>query len=537
MIQPTALATPPSQRGLLTRIALVCAMLGALLSVAALTAPAANADTCDLCGGTNGSGSTGTSTPGLPGQPGQDPPEGDGLGGSGGGMTNGAFAWFDVVWAPAKPPGTIPNAGFFDQSWDLDNSISRSYAGKCEGKHTWQDGNITRSADWLGTKWSLSGYHTPPYMDPENGFEIPDKYTATAGGYECIPPPEYKVYSWTCVIKGQATWHGPMNNGYGIPAKTVKEDPIFTKFAKTGRDDPALCADPADFNFTVNGLDDWGQYNLKGATTLQRCEYTAYTTINLKTGKREKNTLDCSGGATWTVNPVDDKLELFCQSPYRHKGVFHTGHNFTAQDCKTPNGIPVTGEYTWTCGPTPTPELDGREGPSFEILDDGKPGTLRWRQPEPSGSLRHPVSKKMEEVGAKKVRLALGSKSSPVRDGESANGSRQPYIVDSDPNPKSEDPSVDMWRSGWHQAQASSSNYTGWEVSFMAPGVADKPWTVAPTWSFEADFLTKRVSGFVMDPDTGEWEVTLEDYWYRATETCSGDPADISVFRARSNHG
>lgn len=452
-------------------------------------------------------------------------------GGSGGIVTPGTFRYSGVTWQPANPPSPIGGGNHLNLLWSPETK-KYTYGAKCEGNYTWTDQTgRSRSAPYIGTKWEISGSHTPAHIDPADAANtIPETYTTTSGGYECIDPPEYTVYLWTCVIAGRAAYHRlPLADNTQVTLKPQQRSP----FAIGGKSDPDLCADPADFGWNVPALKEdgtprwpWGRYQLTSRVATQKCNYTDWDTKNARTGSYNRNTISCFGGLDWG-NPQIDQLELFCNPPYLHKitnSGWHNDHTFTAEDCK--QGQPVNGSAqpgSWTCGPVTLPTFNGRTSATgeFDVLDDAEDRLLKWDRPAIRGDVK--------EIRKRTVRLALGNNISPQRPGETTNGPTQPYKVV---------PQVDEWKHNWQQAMPDGNDTeTGWRMAFMAPGVPSKPWNVTPTWAFEADFLTKRISSVEIDPETREWRFTLSDFWYTAPASCVGAPADLNVYRARNSQG
>lgn len=505
--------------------------VGLVASVPLLSATPAHAEDpppCDICGGSPGGGvgntnPTPTPTP-TPTPGGGTPGDGGGApGGSGGAVTPGTWSWGGTVWQPTNPPTPIGGDGFRGKVWSPTTNTYH-YNNKCEG--TAWTGPDGRRFGYLGTKWSLSGTAVPAYTDPENGFEIPDTYTATAGGYECIDPPKYRIYQWDCLLGGSASYTGPMHNGENPakPEKHVELDSQDSEFVLDGKTSPTLCVKAERYDWTVNGLKDWGEYYLNTSAHMQKCDYYDWYTVNERTGRYNDDYIDCSGGQKYDINPSTDKLELFCPPPSRHKptGDFHSNHDYSAQDCKAPPSG-ANQPFEWTCGPVPTPVFNGRSSPtgSFQVLDDAKERRLKYDRPAISGAV--------DNIRNQTVRLGLGGNVSPYRAGEVPNSDRQPFKVV---------PDVDMWKHGWQQAMPDTNNTeTGWDMAFMAPGVPGKPFTLTPTWAFRAEFLSKRVSEVRIDPQTNEWRLTMEDYWYTSDETCTGAPVDLNVYRARNSQG
>lgn len=528
---------PNSTLPALRRLRAVCVALLMVCSVTTgvlfTTTVDANADShCGfgLCGdaGDDGNGPSGPPV----GNPGDGPPPSNACesncddGGSGGLTTPGTFGYTGVVWQPANPPSPIGGGSHLTTKgiiWSADTKVFR-YNAKCEDNYTWTDNTgRRRSEPWLGTRWSIFGNFRPAYLDPDDGSEIPDTYTTTSGGYECIEPPEYTVYVWQCVVYGTASYDGPYRNP--VESATVTQlGRQKSRFALTGKDNPAYCAEPNNFKWNVSAADDngkpkwpWGQYKLQAVNWLQDCNYVDYDTVNQRTGTYNANSIHCYG-APYKGSTGDDKLELFCQSPYFHKEFHDSEHTFTAADCNPPSGGTSA---SWSCGPVPTPVFNGRTSPNhrFDVLDDAKDRRLKWDRPSINGEVRN--------VRNRTVRLGLGHNVSPYRSGDVPNGDRQPFKVA---------PEVDKWKSGWQQAMPDTNDTeTGWDLAFMAPGVPDKPWEVEPTWAFRAEFLTKTVSTVTIDPDTQTWRVTLQDYWYTADADCPGIPARLDVYRARNN--
>lgn len=481
--------------------------------------------------GSMGAGVTaGTITPTTPTQPPTTTPKpgepsgggSAGGGGSGGAVTPGTFSWLDEVWNPTQPPSPLGRDNYAGLLWSP-GSKSYTYGGACNGWHRWSAGGKSHKARFLGTRYRLSGTYVGAYTDPADGFAVPPTYTATAGGYECVPPPEYIVSDWTCVIKGEANYTGPMKNGE-TPVKPSKFVPLpdkWSAFAKSGKTDWRKCDNPEQFGWNVNNLRDWGQYDLNATAYVQGCDFYHYYTINQQKNAWEDDYIVCpkSNANLTPVSHGTDKLEIFCSAPYEHKA-HHGYHTFDARDCTSPNPNP-----TWECVTPNAAIFNGRTGNQFDVLDDGKERMLKWDRAQVIGA-------GVRKVKNETARLALGNTHSisPYRDGETANGTRQPYVVS---------PKVNAWANNWRQAlPVTNKKYTGWEVAFMAPGVPSKPWTVKPTWAFDAQFLTYVPSSVSIDMETGRWTVTDSiPYWYKSSETCTSPEVELNVYRARNSQG
>jgi hypothetical protein len=504
-------------------------LLAAFVAALPLTlASPAFAGECPITGcvttGNDGNGGQGDVNPNQDQGGGSEETEtytpGSGDGGSGGVVTPGTWTWAGKAWLPTEPPTPMGGTGFRGKLWSPDSNVYRwSSVNRCAGT-AWTDPN-GKAYGFLGTSWFLSGTHRPPYIDEGSEDIIPDTYTATAGGYECIEPPKYRIEPWDCILGANGAYKGPMMNGESPvrPSREVKFEYEQSDFVQGGKRSLTDCRKSQKFNFETPSLKFWGQYEIGAQAQMQTCEYYEYFTINQRTGTWNQNYLDCRGGPKYWVNPADDRVELFCPPPHLHKpgGEWHTDHSYNAEDCKGGPGA------TWTCGPVPTPVFNGRTSPNgkFEVLDDGKDRRLKWDRPAISGDVRN--------IENRTVNLALGRDVSPFRAGETTNGSRQPFKVV---------PDVDEWRSGWRQAMPADNNSeTGWDMAFMAPGVPGKPFAVTPRWAFQAEFLTQRVSNVRIDPFTNQTFFTFEDYWYTADASCPGAPAELDVYRARNSQG
>lgn len=524
-------------RAALLALALFCSVTTGIV-LTTTTVPAAACGVGSICNDGSDEGDTPV------GNPGDGPPPSNACqsncddGGSGGLTTPGTFGYTGTVWQPAKPPSPIGGGNHMTSKGIVWSDATKTYRynNKCEGDHTWWDRvqKRTRSAPWLGTRWEIFGTFRPAYTDPDSGFEVPDQYTTTSGGYECIPPPEYEVYVWTCVIKGTASYDGP----YANPVETASMTKLGaqkTRFTLDGKKNPDWCAEPSNFSWEVSALGPdgkpkwpWGRYELEAVSWLQDCNYVDYTTINQYTKSWNPNSLHCYG-SPYKGEPGNDRIELFCSAPYFHKpgNTWDNLHSFTAEDCvgdSVPGG-PDPG--SWTCGPTPDPVFNGRSSPNnrFDVLDDAKERRIKWDRPDRLGG----ISGGVRDITKRTVRLALGHNVSPYRSGEVPNSDRQPFKVV---------PQVDEWKSNWQQAMpAGNDSETGWDMAFMAPGVPSKPFTVEPTWAFEAEFLTKTVKSIKIDSETKKWSVTLQDFWYTAAADCPGNPASLDVYRARNSQG
>lgn len=526
--------------GLRTRVGGPFAVLLLVFSLLAMLPLLAAPAYADLGGGAGGTGDGDTCTAGSCGTP---PVTGTGAsggtsggGGSGGIAVPGTFSDRGIVWLPNAPYSPMGKAPHWGVLWSDDSKVYRwNSVNKCSGT-AWTDENGV-GFGYLGTEWWISGTYVTAFTDPSDPTLSIITYTATDGGFKCIDPPKYNIYDWQCFIGGNASYTGPRRNAESpvVAERTTGLGYKQSIFAQTGKDDPFRCLNPERLYWEVNNLKALGQYDLQTTARMQECEYYDYYTRSRKADVNDTDYLTCAGGRKYDAPAETDKLELFCEAPGRHRVFHNNSHTFSYADCRVPGGNPDPNTPDWSCGPVPAPVFNGRTSPNggFTVLDDAKERKLKWDRPDPSGGIRN--------LKNKTVRLAFVNptdRMSPYRAGEVANGPRQPFTVDADERDNHQRLSVDEWRSGWNQAMpAANDTQTGWDLAFMAPGVAAKPWKVAPTWAFDAEFLRYVPGEVKVDIQTGNWTVDMVEEWVDGNADCSGDPATLDVYRARNNQG
>jgi hypothetical protein len=495
-------------------IALMLLASSALSALTLAVSPAALAGDCilgeRLCNnlGTIGTGGNGPNPGGSHGNPGTP-----GTGGSGSQLPVGYWSRGDQGYfeTGARPPAQIGGRG---GAWTDDSNVYH-YQGKCDGNITWQDANgRTYREPHLGWSWWLIGYTDRDHIDddPSDGVDFGSKKKAVSGGYECIEPPRYYDTTYRCAAYADAYLIGPIYN-----SDTTVQDPRrdydrqLSAFEKSGRRDVSKCQDES-FYFGESPRP-WGQYQMVGQLHSRRCTIRTYYTPDARTGRiPSPEVLACAGPTPSPV--VRDWLELFCEAPYVHTRWHRPGtHSFTTADC-------MGGGSTWDCGPqvSQKPTFAGRRGGPFEVLDDGKQRRAAWATVQPTGDLRN--------IRQRRAALLLEHGSSPVRAGESKNGSNQPYFT----NPKNE-----STFSGWRGAATGSSN-TAWDLAFLAPGEAGHPWAAAPRWTFKADFLS-YIPDITWDLGAGSYTYELAPVWITAPAKCDGQPVEVDVHRARNSSG